>query len=50
MRWLIGIISQKDRDIMKKYANKILAGMIAIVVVCIVVIVYKLIDILTASL
>ncbi|GAB6121209.1 hypothetical protein JCM30204_23580 [Dysgonomonas termitidis] len=50
MKWLIGIISQKDRDIMKKYANKILAVMIAIVVVCIVVIVYKLIDILTASL
>lgn len=32
---------------MKKYANKILLVMIAIVVVCIVIMVYKIIDILT---
>ncbi len=35
---------------MKKYANKILLIMIAIVVACIVVIIYKIIDILTMSL
>ncbi len=34
---------------MKKYANKILIIMVAIVVACVVVIVYKLVDILTAS-
>jgi hypothetical protein len=33
---------------MKKYANKILLSMIAIIVVCIIVIVYKAIDLLTA--
>ncbi len=35
---------------MKKYANKILLGMIAIIVVCIIAIVYKAIDLLTAAL
>lgn len=34
---------------MKKYANKILIVMIAILVVCIVVAVFKVIDIITAS-
>lgn len=35
---------------MRKYANKILLIMIAIVVACVIVIVYKIIDILTMSL
>ncbi len=35
---------------MKKYANKILAVMITIVVVCIAVIIYKVIDILSTAL
>ena len=48
MKSWIGIISQKDKNIMKKYANKILLSMIAIIVVCIIVIVYKAIDLLTA--
>ena len=47
MKSWIGIISQKDKNIMKKYANKILLSMIAIIVVCIIVIVYKAIDLLT---
>ncbi len=34
---------------MKKYANKILAVMIAIIVVCLVVIIYKGIELLSAS-
>ena len=34
---------------MKKYANKILLVMIAIVIVCIVAIIYKVINILTLS-
>ena len=34
---------------MKKYANKILTVMIAILVVCVVVAVYKIIDIISAS-
>ena len=34
---------------MKKYANKIFVVMIAIIVVCIIAIMYKVIDILTSS-
>lgn len=34
---------------MKKYANKILLVMIAIVIVCIVAIIYKVVNILTLS-
>jgi hypothetical protein len=34
---------------MKKYANKILLVMVAIVVLCIGVVIYKLIELLSAS-
>lgn len=34
---------------MKKYANKIFLGMIAVIVICFVVIIWKLIEVLSSA-